>query len=169
MPIANVHYPEEKPASYDKDQYEMLLQLKMAFESTGNYFESQKISAISHEALQRVEIPIGDWLILGLNDLSNKHGTSILRPFLWFVGTTIVSYALYLLALGKVFDCSKPIDWNLVGFYFSFIDITHRSDFLVDKNDLTGWAAMLDYLNKLVMGYLIFQFISAFRKYSRGK
>lgn len=167
MPIENVHYPDEKTLNYHKDQYEILLQLKMAFDATGNYFEAQKILAISHEALQRVSIPDEDQFILGLNNISNKHGLSIVRPFFWFLGLTILGYILYLASLGKIFDCSKPVDWKLFGYYFSFIDITHRSDFLVDKEALTGWALTIDSLSKIVVGYLIYQFIAAFRKYGK--
>lgn len=167
LPIENVHYPEERTANYHKDQYEILLQLKMAFDATGNYFEAQKMLAISHEALQRISLPGDDRVILGLNNLSNKHGLSIARPFFWFLGLTILGYILYLASLGKIFDCSKPVDWKLFGYYFSFIDITHRSDFLVDKEALTGWALTIDSLSKIVVGYLIYQFIAAFRKYGK--
>jgi hypothetical protein len=167
LPIENVHYPEERPANYHKDQYEILLQLKMAFDATGNYFEAQKMLAISHEALQRVFLPGDDRVILELNNLSNKHGLSIARPFRWFIGLTILGYIFYLLSIGRIFDCSKPIDWNLFGYYFSFIDITHRNDFLVEKEDLTGWTLFIDYMSKLVMAYLIYQFIAAFRKYGK--
>ncbi|MNJ90682.1 hypothetical protein D3C87_83180 [compost metagenome] len=167
MPIENVHYPEERTINYHKDQYEILLQLKMAFDATGNYFEAQKMLAISHEALQRISLSTDDQIILGLNNLSNKHGLSIGRPVFWFIVLTLIGYFLYLLSLGKTFDCSKPVDWKLFGYYFSFIDITHRTDFLVDKKALTGWALMIDYLNKIIIGYLIYQFIAAFRKYGK--
>ena len=58
-------------------------------------------------------------------------------------------------------------DPTLIGYYFSFLDITHRNDFLVNKNEFTGWSLFIDYFAKLVFGYLIYQFIAAFRKYSK--
>lgn len=59
------------------------------------------------------------------------------------------------------------IDWNLFGYYFSFIDITHRTDFLVNKSYLNGFSLTIDFLNKIIVGFLIYQFIAAFRKYGK--
>jgi len=52
-------------------------------------------------------------------------------------------------------------------YYFSFIDLTHRNDFLVGKNAFTAWSLVIDYCAKLMIGYLIYQFIAAFWKYSK--
>jgi len=68
------------------------------------------------------------------------------------------------MSLGRIFVNTK-IDWNLVGYYFSFLDLTHKKDFLVPKTELNGWSVTMDFLNKVVVGFFIFQFISAFRKY----
>lgn len=62
---------------------------------------------------------------------------------------------------------NNSIDWNLIGYYFSFLDITHRIDFLVDKAELSGLSVTIDYLNKILIGFLIYQFIAAFRKYRK--
>ena len=59
------------------------------------------------------------------------------------------------------------IDFELIGYYFSFIDITHRSDFLVKKEELNGWSLTIDFFSKVVSGFFIYQFISAFRKYGK--
>jgi hypothetical protein len=168
LAIPNIHYPEQLPVNYHKDQYEMLLQLKKAFEATGNYYEGLKLQAISYAALHKISaISAADKFILLLNKLSNNYGLSIKRPIYWFLGITIFFYLIYLWSLGRIFQ-SSGFDSNLLGYYFSFIDITHRSDFLDEKEDLTGLALTVDYLNKVVMGYLIYQFIAAFRKYGRN-
>jgi len=105
-------------------------------------------------------------LVYPLNKLSNNYGLSIKRPIYWFFSVTICFYIIYLWSLGSIFQ-STAFDADLIGYYFSFIDITHRSDFLNKKEDLTGVALTVDYLNKVVMGYLIYQFIAAFRKYGK--
>jgi len=61
------------------------------------------------------------------------------------------------------------IDYDLIGYYFSFIDLTHRSDFLVDKVGLNGWALAIDYLTKLIVGFFIYQFIAALENMARIK
>ncbi|SHN26029.1 hypothetical protein [Mucilaginibacter sp. OK098] len=168
LTIPNIHLVEERPNNYHKDQYEMLLQLKKAFESTGNYYEGLKLQAISYAALHQVKaISRGDKIILRLNRVSNGYGLSLKKPTYWFFRLTISFYLIYLWSLGMLFQPTK-LDLKLIGYYFSFIDITHWSDFLVNKSDLTGLALTVDYLNKVVIGYLVFQFISAFRKYSKN-
>jgi len=167
MPIENVHYPDKRQESYDKDQYEVLLQLKKSLEGTGNYFEAQKLLAVSQDALKKIkDIPFWDRKILWINKVSNNHGLSIGRPFGWFLLFSIGSYILYLWTLNRMFNCN-PIDYTLIGYYFSFIDLTHRTDFLVDKTQFTSFSLMLDYLNKVFTGFFIFQFIAAFRKYGK--
>lgn len=167
MPIENVHYPDRKSANHHKDLYEIFLQLKKSVEGTGNYYESQKIQTMAHETLRRVnDVPRWDRLILLINRLSNDHGQSVKRPLLMFLGFSIALYTLYLWSLGRMFN-SNGFDTDLIGYYFAFIDITHRTDFLVEKNEFNGGSLFLDYLSKIVFGFFIYQFIAAFRKYGK--
>ncbi|NGM61968.1 hypothetical protein G5B30_08570 [Sphingobacterium sp. SGG-5] len=167
MPIENVHYPERKTQNHHKDQYEIFLQLKRSLENTGNYYEAQKLQSIAHDALHKINsISCGDRIILKVNSLSNKHGLSIIRPFLWFIGVSVLLYILYLLSLGRIFN-SNQFDHKLIGYYFSFIDLTHRNDFLVNKEEFTNWSLAVDYISKVIFGFIIYQFIAAFRKYGK--
>ncbi len=167
LPIKNVHYPNDRQKNHDKAQYEIFLSLKKALDNTGNYYESQKMQAISHEALRRVKgLSCQDKVILCVNNFSNEHGLSVLRPFLGFFLFSIPLYILYLLSLGRIFN-NTDIDWTLFGKFFGFVDITHRNDFLVDKSELTGWSFFVDYAGKLVVGFFIYQFVASFRKYGK--
>jgi len=143
------------------------LDCSIPLRATGNYYESQKLQAISYDALREVKaIPRSDRFILYINYFSNNHGLTIKRPVLACVLATPIFYVLYLMSLGKM-HLSWRIDWNLVGYYFSFIDITHRTDFLVSRNEFTAWSRFIDYINKLTMGFLIYQSIASFRKYGK--
>ncbi|SKB40798.1 hypothetical protein [Daejeonella lutea] len=167
MNIPNVHYAEEKPKNYEKRQYEMFLQLKIALEETGNIYEAHKLHAISHEALKNIQgLPGWDRAILSINSFSNDHGLSIkkaIRGFCWF---SIPLYLMYLFSIGRLLN-GNPIDWNLIGYYFSFVDLTHKNDFLTNKNELNGWSSFFDWGGKIVVGFFIYQFIAAFRKYGK--
>ncbi len=122
---------------------------------------------VSNEALKQVEsIPAQDKFILWVNSFSNNHGLSIGRPFIWLIIVSIIFYICYLWTLDKIFICSS-IDWNLIGYYFSFLDITHRTDFLVNKNELSGLSLFIDYFNKIITGFFIYQFVASFRKYGK--
>jgi hypothetical protein len=166
--LENIHYPEKKKDNYYKDQYEIYLQLKMALEATGNFHESQKLFAISNDALRKIkDVSRWDKFILWINRNSNNHGLSIKRPFLLFFGFSILFYILYLWSLNRIFNANE-IDWDLVGYYFSFIDLTHRNDFLVEKPEFNSCSLFFDYLNKIVISFFIYQFIAAFRKYGKS-
>lgn len=165
--IENIHYPNKKDKNYFNTRYETFLQLKKLLESSGNFYESQKFQAISNEALKNTEnLPFWDKLILQINSISNNHGISIKQPFIGTLILSIFLYILYLWSLGRMFNCNG-IDWNLFGYYFSFLDITHRTDFLVEKTDLNGFSLTIDYFNKVLIGFLTYQFIAAFRKYGK--
>jgi hypothetical protein len=167
-PIENIHYPENRTVNHHKDQYEIFLQLRKALESTGNYYEAQKLQAISHTALNKVpSITAADKFILSINRISNNHGLSIKEPFYWFLGVSISFYLLYLWSLELAFQRTAAFDPYLIGYYFSFVDITHRSDFLLDKDKLNGWSLAIDSFHKFLIGFLIYQFIAAFRKYGK--
>jgi hypothetical protein len=167
LPIENVHYPENRTKNDPKNLYEILLQLKKSMDSTGNYYEAQKIQSIAHNALHKISgIGRSDRFILWVNKQSNHHGLSIKRPFILLLCSSITLYILYLLSIGRIFT-SMPIDWNLIGYYFSFLDITHRTDFLVDKELLTWAPLTIDYFTKVIVGFFIYQLIASFRKYGK--
>lgn len=165
--VENIHYPEKKDNNYFKTRYETFLQLKKQLETSGNFYEAQKFQAISNEALKNIQnLPYWDKKILQINSLSNNHGLSIKKPFIATLIFSILFYIFYLWSIGKMFNCNG-IDWNLFGYYFSFLDITHRIDFLVNKSRLNGFSLTIDYLNKVLIGFLIYQFVASFRKYGK--
>jgi len=163
--LENIHYLDKKPQNYYKDQYETFLQLRKSLEGTGNYYEAQKLSAISKESLRKVSnLPESDKFILWLNGFSNNHGLSIKLPLLGLFGFSILFYILYLYSIDRVFKYTA-FDFTLVGQYFTFLDPTHKNDFLIKKEEFTFWTLFFDFANKIIVGFYIFQFISAFRKY----
>lgn len=163
--LENIHYPDEKPQNYFKDQYETFLQLRQSLENSGNYYEAQKLGAISKESLRKISsLKFWDRLILCVSKKSNDHGLSITRPFLGTFVSSSFFYVLYLCSIGRIFTDGE-FDLTLVGYYFSFLDLTHGKDFLVSKDEFSFCTLTIDFLNKIVVGFFIFQFISAFRKY----
>lgn len=165
--LENVHYPEDVSQNYYKDQYEIFLQLKKSLESSGNYYEALKMDTISKESLRHVSsLSSWDRFILWLGSKSNNHGLSIKRPFIGLLVFSIGFYILYLLSIGRICIPCK-VDYTLVGHYFSFLDLTHRKDFLISKEEYSFWTLTIDFVNKIFVSYFIYQFISAFRKYGK--
>ena len=166
--VENIHYPDRKNNNYYTDRYEIFLQLHKKLNEAGNYQEALKFKSISNEALKNIK-DLNNWdkFILRVNSFTNNHGLSIKEPFILLLGSSITLYFLYLLSVNRIFN-NNEIDYNLIGYYFKFLDITHRSNFLVEKIELNGWSLFLDYLNKLLVGFFIYQFIAAFRKYGKN-
>ena len=136
-------------------------------EKTGNFYEALKLKAISKEALRKIRsIPKSDKCILKINFWSNEHGLSIIKPLLGLLIFSILLYILYLLSIGRIFN-STEFDWTLVGHYFSFLDITHRKDFIIPKSEFNAWTLTIDFFNKIIVGFFIYQFIASFRKYGK--
>ncbi|WP_299568479.1 hypothetical protein [uncultured Pedobacter sp.] len=166
--MENIHYTESESDSFHKDRYEIFIQLKKNFEALGNYYEAQKLQAMAHEELKRIDsISWWDKRILKINSRSNQHGLSIAWPLFWFGVCSITLYLFYLWSMGRLY-CGGEYDPQLFGYYFQFIDVTHRLDFLeTDRSKISGLAMAIDFFNKIILGFLIYQFIAAFRKYGK--
>lgn len=108
---------------------------------------------------------------LCLNKYSNNFGRSWQWSIGWIVFFNLLFYLLYLHSFGLL-NVNQPFDLNLAGYYFEFMNPTHRLDFLknyLDSNNFTlkGSSITFDFLNRIFIGYLIYQLISAFRKYGK--
>jgi hypothetical protein len=168
--VENIHYPEKTDNNYNKLKYDTLIQLKNIIESSGNIYESQKFHELANESLRKIE-DLNKWdkLILCSNNVTNSHGLSIKKPLCIALIFSILLYIVYLFSLGKIFNFNDNFDLDLIGYYFPFIDFTHKLDFLVSKEELNGFSLFFDYLNRIVIAYLGYQFISAFRKFGKQK
>lgn len=166
--VENIDLPEKRDENYNKLRYEVFLQFKKKLEEQGNFYEAQKLNSVAKETLMDIDtLSTPDKFILCMNSISNKHGLSIINPFIGVIFSGLIFYVFYLASIGRIFNCND-IDYNLIGYYFKFLDITHRSDFLVSKSELNGFSVAIDYLGKLVISFFIYQFIAAFRKYGKG-
>lgn len=109
-------------------------------------------------------------IIFFLLKWSNEFGINWSRALYWIFGLPIILYIIYLYSLGYDFywNLSK-INWNLVGNYCQFINPTHSMDFLTkDKMELSGLAIFMDFLTRIITGFGIYQFITAFRRFGKS-
>lgn len=108
---------------------------------------------------------------LCLNKRSNNFGQSWQWALGYLLLINLVFYSLYLWSLGLLFQ-NTSIDYNLFGYYFEFLNPTHKIDFLKNGIGLinikiNGLAVLIDFVNRIFIGFLIYQLISAFRKYGK--
>jgi len=109
-----------------------------------------------------------DLLNFKLNKWSNNHGESWGKALRFLVITSIIVYTAYFVSINCHRNFSPTGFGEFIGNYFLFLDITHKSDFMVvDKSQVNALAKGLDFFGKVVVGYGIYQFIAAFRRHGR--
>lgn len=111
-------------------------------------------------------VNIQNMIILFLNFISNYFGVS------WFTGMLFISSVgslFFLLSITEIpeyyftLNCSK---WETEHFkhFLEFLNPTHKFDY-IQKENLTTKFYIFDFLGRIFVGYGIYQFIQAFRKY----
>ena len=163
--------------------------LKDNLESQKNLSESLKFKAIEKEVLRRelikkstVTIEQSWWntlksktnnrlerLNLWLNKISNDHGDSYGRAFLfivvigwvWFYSSLIASDQFYF-----TLDYTKWCFGDGLILFLEFLNPIHKWDF-IEKDFIQPnvWFYLFDFFGKISIGYGIYQFVQAFRKY----
>lgn len=117
---------------------------------------------------------------LWLNKYSNDFGLSYLRAFVMLVICTLVLFCLYVPSVApeivwtwNIADIHQGIadGFRLYGDkYFYFINPIRKTGFLcpdVNCTDAHWLAAPVDWFSRIVIFYLSYQFVQAFRKYGR--
>lgn len=80
--LENIHYPLKKESEYYNNQYENYKQLKIALSNQSNQIQALQMHRKMYEAIRQSKKLSGqDRFILCLNNISNKHGTSITHSF----------------------------------------------------------------------------------------
>ncbi|MBD78527.1 MAG: hypothetical protein CL840_06385 [Crocinitomicaceae bacterium] len=108
-----------------------------------------------------------DKFILHTNQISNSHGLNWGVAFCWLFGFSVLWYTLVKYSIGHT-NFSPELIGNEIGRFINFINPAHHFDkvFNVEKS-YSGNALLFDGLSRITGAYLIYQFVSAFRKYSK--
>jgi hypothetical protein len=140
---------------------EKYLKLKRKEENsiTTKRFSLNKLKSLFNENSQ-------DIYTLWLNKISNNHGESWLRALGWLFAFSFIFYILYLWSIGRCFT-NSTIDFNLIGYFFEFLNPLHKFDFIPDTPRLGGLSTFLDFASKLFAAFFIYKFLSAFRKHGK--
>jgi hypothetical protein len=108
-----------------------------------------------------------DKFVLRTNQISNNHGLNWGIAFVWLLGLSILWYTLVKYSIGHTVFTPELIG-SEIGRFINFINPAHHFDkvFNVEKT-YSGNALLFDGLSRITSAYLIYQFVSAFRKYSK--
>ena len=183
-----IYYPNIKNKQFDRDYFEQKVsvynQFKRIFEIQGDIIEATwyySKAMANHErllTLQYAEKPKGrlftwwseeafDLFNFRLNRLSNNHGESWRRALAFSFWLLFPVYILYFISV----NYHRPFSWggagDFIGNFFSFLDITHKADFLVEKGQLNPASKIIDFFGRVLIGYCIYQFVAAFRRHGK--
>ncbi|GAB1442980.1 hypothetical protein MASR2M39_18170 [Ignavibacteriales bacterium] len=107
-----------------------------------------------------------DILSFKINKYSNNHDENWVKALVWILGFSVLFYLLSLLAQGE-FCKGLEGGWELVGNYFGFLNPLNDTNFVDDKSKSSACAVVVDFFAKLFLGFLIYKFLRAFRKYGK--
>lgn len=175
----NIHIYKELVPRFIKEQKKAYFnQLKKIFENQGDIVRSVsyrvKAAEIEFDILnaKKRKLLNPEWWVYFLNKWSNNFGLSWLRALAFVILSSIIFFTFYLLA-GEAMSLNpnnSEWSWNLTGQLFTFINPTHRLSFMADAKlpiELGFWTNLWDFVGRIVIGYGIYQFISAFRKHGK--
>lgn len=164
----------------DKNKRETFRILKNYFLKENNSIDYLKYSKLEHSTYKtqlwkKIKNKntffetIQDYIILGLNNISNNHGKSYLRGITF---TMLIGWLFFYFALIATEEYSFGFDnfWtstqNSVKYYFNFIIPTHKINYM-DKLKPKNWFYFWDFVGRTFVAFGIYQTIQAFRKYKR--
>ncbi len=120
-----------------------------------------------HSHLKKAKGNFGEKFIIRTNKISNNHGLSWLTAFYWIIGLSLFFFNLNKFLLGyNSFNIN--LFWKDAANWLQSINPVRKFADVYTDNSI-GWksnlALFLDVFSRIVYSYLLFQFISAFRKY----
>ncbi|MCO4291355.1 hypothetical protein NF867_00580 [Solitalea sp. MAHUQ-68] len=172
---------DRKKWSRIKSNREVFRQLKYASEKQGNFiqalfFKSNEMKSLKEE-LKCYEFGnrVGDKIMMWFNK-SNEYGVNWLKPMglllliniLFFVGITLMQTGEFIFLPAKSFnDLDKSYDLLCEnnGAFWALLNPIRRLSDIFGNKDFDGMTTFLDYFHRILISYLIFQIVSAFRKY----
>ncbi len=175
----------------DTDELEQkrlaLSQFKKIYDGQGDTVRASKYRAEEMEVYrhylinQRKLMPeIERWnrrielINLWLNKFSNYYGNNWLRSTIVTCSTTAILYVAY--CSSRTVYPANPfkaenwsVFWELFPYYFEFMNPVHKTDFFmhIKKGEPNPGALLIDYLSRIVIAYLVYQTIAAFRKFGK--
>jgi hypothetical protein len=144
-----------KPNWFDKLRKWMIIRLKK-YKLWLNYNRFSKTN-------NRLEI-----FNLWLNKWSNDYGSSYGRAFVFIMLIGWFIFYLSLLSTKTYFFSIYYNDWefsNGFKFFIEFLNPLHKSDYMGGNVELSTGFYLIDFIGRIIVGYGIYQFIQAFRKY----
>lgn len=162
----------EIPIKNKRETYRIL---KYTLVSEHNIYESLEYKKLEKETLReelrtekRISKNYPDRFNLWMNFISNNHGKSYLRAVVFTLICGWILFSLSILNTDQYFFTLNPLLWEFshgLKYFIMFLLPTHSFDYLGDEVVLYTAFYVFDFFGRIVVGYGIYQFIQAFRKF----
>jgi uncharacterized protein YjbI with pentapeptide repeats len=179
--LAGTDMPLNTVATTHQEMRSAYSQIKKVYEnrgdtiSAGNFFAKEinsyyNILSFKKEGWEKFN--------LTLNKYSTNHGQSWKRGLISLSSFSILTYIIYCLAIGIKLDFHSGINgWHLFikvsSYFFEYLNPVHKTDFVLNElgknvgSDAIAFARMWEAISRIIIGYLLYQFVQAFRKYGK--
>jgi hypothetical protein len=108
----------------------------------------------------------GERINLWLNRYSSYYGNNWLRAVIVTLSADVVLFSWYCRCLKFKLGSDTAKFWDLASYSFEFLNPIRKADFIKDVPS-TPQARAVDYLSRIIMAYLVYQTIAAFRKFGK--
>lgn len=109
------------------------------------------------------------YFVLWLNKVTSNHGTSWVRALLVYLIASIILFFTYSILVETTSLGIHHLSIENLSFftsrYFQFIQPLHSEDILTKNTNPA--PLILDYLSRILLGFLLYQFIAAFRRFGK--
>ncbi|GAA0872395.1 hypothetical protein GCM10009117_15420 [Gangjinia marincola] len=158
-----------------RDQYHTFLSLKKSLEKTGDIYEAQKMKSLAYRYLEKMKGLrfFQDVIPLKLNKWSSDHGISPIKALCWIIGVSGLLYFLLLLSFDHLqFDPNNKKWYSALIINFKYFIVllnpVHRVSDLIPKGEEdVNSIYLLSFFSRVIIGYLYYQFIAAFRRFGK--
>lgn len=184
-------YPELGISKYEaeiqwKNNREVNRQLKYAMEKQGNKIQSLEFKSYEMECYKKELIQqgtnegnFGNKFILWLSQ-SNDFGLNYIKPFGLIIITALICYVFIVIGISpnlefKLGDGCEDIkmtiyqlskySYGLPKMFNPLYDFNKAFKISNESDNFSFWVSFIDLVYRLVLSYLIFQLVSAFRKF----
>ena len=164
-----------------KDRQLGYAQLKKVYDNRGDSVKTQEYLSKELDAhyncvkAQKEDLNKQELWTLRLNKISNNFGTDWLLALKGILVVSVPIYILYIWSLNHLPEIVEQDGnqlssfFDTVALFFEFLSPIHKSEFIAEKlgRSSTAISWSLEFLGRIVNGYLIYQFVQAFRKYGK--
>lgn len=163
----------------DLKRRELYRQLKIASDKSSDRFATLDFNALENKyywkSLPKKWENAGDWFILSTSYWSSKFGQKFTWPIGWIIVFNFIVYSLFVIPCSNKLVIFKgdidlklyALEWleNAKMYWQLFLPLRSAGDLGIN---LSGWSLALYLFHQIVLTYLIYQTISAFRKFYKG-